>query len=337
MMYKRKEIIGNCTLYLGDCLDIMPTLDKVDCVLVDPPYFNIVKNSWDNQWQSIHDFQNWCEKISKIIYDITTDNMSLIWFGDDKNIAYTQIALDKIFNLLNSCVWFKNNSLAHKSVMNNRSFAPVTERFLFYDKGDMMSGLKGIHSNADCFKSIKYYMRQEKQKIKEKYNFINEKSFNDYINKITETSSVVSRHYFTDSQYIFPTEELYKKLQSTGFFNRSYENLRSEYENLRSEYENLRRPWSADKNSLDVLRFNICQDTGRSHPTQKPIALMEYLINRTTNTGNFILDFTMGSGSTLVACAKTGRHGIGIEIDEDYFNIACKRIEDAYKQGDLFL
>lgn len=329
-MYKRKEVIGNCTLYLGDCLDVMPTLDKVNSVMVDPPYFNIVKNSSDNQWETIQDFQNWCEKIGKIIYDITDDNMSLIWFGDDKNIAYTQISLDKIFNLLNCGVWFKNNALACKGVNNFRSFAPVTERFLFYDKGEIMSGLQGIHSNADCFKSIKAYMRSEKELIKQEHGFATEKAFNDYINDITETSAAVSGHYFSDSQYRFPTKELYIKLQSTGFFKRSYERLRS-------EYESLRRPWNADNKSLDVLQFNICQDAGRNHPTQKPLDLMRYLIERTTNAGQTILDFTCGSGSTLVACAKTGRHGIGIEIDQEYFNIACKRVEDAYKQRDLFI
>ena len=61
---------------------------------------------------------------------------------------------------------------------------------------------------------------------------------------------------------------------------------------------------------------------------------MEYLIKTYTNEGDLVLDFCMGSGTTLVACAKMGRKGIGIELDEDYFNIACKRVEDAYKQPD---
>jgi len=63
------------------------------------------------------------------------------------------------------------------------------------------------------------------------------------------------------------------------------------------------------------------------HPTQKPVALMEYLIKTYTNEGETVLDFTMGSGTTGVACVKTGRKFIGIELDEDYFLAACKRIE----------
>ena len=65
------------------------------------------------------------------------------------------------------------------------------------------------------------------------------------------------------------------------------------------------------------------------HPTQKPIALLEYLIRTYTNDGETVLDFTMGSGSTGVACVNTNRHFIGIELDEGYFNIAKKRIEEA--------
>ena len=67
------------------------------------------------------------------------------------------------------------------------------------------------------------------------------------------------------------------------------------------------------------------------HPTQKPVALLEYLIRTYTNEGETVLDFTMGSGSTGVACVNTNRHFIGIELDEGYFNIATQRIDTALK------
>ena len=69
------------------------------------------------------------------------------------------------------------------------------------------------------------------------------------------------------------------------------------------------------------------------HPTQKPIALLEYLIKSYTNEGETVLDFTMGSGSTGVACVNTNRRFIGIELDEGYFNIAKQRIGEAIKGG----
>tara|TARA_R100000951_G_scaffold109118_1_gene105908 strand:+ start:747 stop:1451 length:705 start_codon:yes stop_codon:yes gene_type:complete len=65
------------------------------------------------------------------------------------------------------------------------------------------------------------------------------------------------------------------------------------------------------------------------HPTQKPVPLMEYLIKTYTNENQTVLDFTMGSGSTGVACVNTDRNFIGIELDQDYFNIAEQRIQEA--------
>ena len=64
------------------------------------------------------------------------------------------------------------------------------------------------------------------------------------------------------------------------------------------------------------------------HPTQKPVALLEYLIKTYTNEHGLVLDFTMGSGSTGVACINTNRKFIGIELDENYFNIAKERIKE---------
>lgn len=78
-----------------------------------------------------------------------------------------------------------------------------------------------------------------------------------------------------------------------------------------------------------ILEFG--SDTAKDHPTQKPVALMEYLIKTYTNDGETVLDFTMGSGTTGVACGNTGRKFIGIELDRGYYHIARKRIAEAYK------
>ena len=80
---------------------------------------------------------------------------------------------------------------------------------------------------------------------------------------------------------------------------------------------------------ISIIKFNR-EKTG-FHPTQKPVALLEYLIKTYTNEGELVLDFTMGSGSTGVACLNTNRKFIGIELDEKYFNIAIKRLKDIEK------
>ena len=77
--------------------------------------------------------------------------------------------------------------------------------------------------------------------------------------------------------------------------------------------------------------IDIASEGGTVHPTQKPVALMEYLIKTYTNEGEIVLDFTMGSGTTGVACVNTNRDFIGIEMDDKYFDLAEGRISEAYK------
>ena len=84
----------------------------------------------------------------------------------------------------------------------------------------------------------------------------------------------------------------------------------------------------------DILDFPY-SNKDSLHPTQKPVALMEYLIRTYTNPGDTILDFAMGSGTTGVACIKTGRNFIGIELGTNYFKIAEQRIEETQTQPGL--
>ena len=91
-----------------------------------------------------------------------------------------------------------------------------------------------------------------------------------------------------------------------------------DYTNFRNDNEGLRYP-------KQVLEFGVVE-RGTVHPTQKPVALMEYLIRTYTNPGDTVLDNCMGSGTAGVACVNTGRSFIGIEIEERYCEIAAKRL-----------
>jgi DNA modification methylase len=97
--------------------------------------------------------------------------------------------------------------------------------------------------------------------------------------------------------------------------------------------------WTNLKGPSKVFRMSRIEAYGnidKQHPTQKPVALMEWCLSFLPNSGT-ILDPFMGSGTTGVACVKLGRKFIGIEIDEGYFNIACERIRKAYAQPDMFI
>ena len=94
--------------------------------------------------------------------------------------------------------------------------------------------------------------------------------------------------------------------------------VRSKIEQVVTENKGTRKPKT-------IIQFS--NDKEKLHPTQKPVALLEYLIKTYTNENDTVLDFTMGSGSTGVACKNLNRNFIGIEKDENYYNIAKQRIE----------
>jgi site-specific DNA-methyltransferase (adenine-specific) len=99
--------------------------------------------------------------------------------------------------------------------------------------------------------------------------------------------------------------------------------------NIRGSTRVFRNLWSGLLRSTEKGEFH--------HPTQKPVDLMRWCIEQLPEGSGTILDPFMGSGTTGVACAKLGRKFIGIEIEEKYFSIACRRIEEAYRQADLFV
>ena len=85
---------------------------------------------------------------------------------------------------------------------------------------------------------------------------------------------------------------------------------------------------STERYPLSIQVFSTDTQNSSLHPTQKPVALLEYLIKTYTNENDIVLDNCMGSGSTCVAAVNTNRHYIGFELDTNYFDIACKRLDE---------
>ena len=158
-----------------------------------------------------------------------------------------------------------------------------------------------------------------------KYDIIYEKS--SPTNPFMAKKQIMKRHenvsIFYGKQCVFNPQMIKRKK----------ENKRNNKKNTSHSTKSLGSSiLSVSKGMLDLTYPSSIQKFNRGktgfHPTQKPVALMEYLIKTYTNENETVLDFTMGSGSTLVACQNLNRNGIGIEQDETYFKIASERIEN---------
>lgn len=210
--------IGDCTLYQGDCLDVMPTLDKVDAVVTDPPY------GLDIAYESFEDTETAVSELAGKWLPICREIADIVAFTPGKRNEWLYPRPSWVL------AW------CSKSGQGGTSWGfPCHWPILVY--GDDPYLKNGMGRQPDAF---------------------------------------------------FP-----RKLET-------------------------------DKNT--------------GHPCPKPENVTRWLVKRVTPfAGTLVLDPFMGSGTTGVACAKLGRKFIGIELEPKYFDIACKRIEDAYKQPDMFV
>ena len=320
-------------LHLGDCLEFMRGLPDgcVDCVFVDLPYFEIAPCEWDKQWENRDAYLDWVCSLAEQWKRITKTNSSVFVFCDEKTEAYLQVRLDAYFLLLNKIVWFKPNALPQINAHLLRTFAPMTERALFYasynDRCEWdTTGWQSVKLDPDNFKPLRDYFREYQEAIG-----LNIKQINARLGH----RKAEHAFYWGTTQWDLPTQETYDELEKLpsnhGF-------VRREYEDLRREYEDLRRPFNADGETLDVISWPIINSSENTdHPTTKPLGLCKRILSVITKDGNTILDCCMGSGTTGVAAVQLGRNFIGVEIDETYFKIAERRIREAEAQPPLFV
>ena len=313
-----------------DCMELMAELPNKSqhLIIVDPPYFE-VKGGFDFIWASFEDYLKDVEKWAKEMKRVLADNGTLFWWGHAKKIAYSQIILDKYFNLENNLKWEKSQCQTKaQDFVQARTFAPVTEHLLFYSNGTEpeewdRTGWDSVKLDVGNFKPLRDYFQGLQEFIPS--------SKKEMIQAIGQCADHAFR--WGSSQWDMPTHDTYNKIKAVyqitswdGF--KEYEELRKEYEELRKEYEELRRPFNNDMKLTDVMKFSQeSHETGKhNHPTQKPPTLCRALIRTCSKRGMNLLVPFMGSGTECVEGANLGLNVTASELDEDYYKAACERI-----------
>lgn len=303
----------NINLYNQDCLEMMLLIpdNSIDMILTDPPYgtikgigkssdFGMTNNEWDNII-NIEEMFKQCERILR-------PNGCLALFGQEPFTS--KIITSAVSNLDFSyrSIWIKKhfaNSLSAKK-------APVN----YYE--DIMFFFKKPYD-----KQFTSTLRVYSSKIKE---FIGKRSLT--IHK--ELGHFKNTHFFTKSfQFHIPTEMAYQELIDFYKINLCsdfipYNELKEIFKKEKEQNPKVFNLPQGQKIKSNI--YNYAKDPSKLHPTQKPVALLEDLIKTYSNEGMTVLDFTMGSGSTGVACVNTGRNFIGCELDEKFYEIAFNRI-----------
>lgn len=305
-------------------------------IIADPPYFE-VKGSFDFVWKSFDDYLKDVEKWAVECKRLLADNGTLFWYGHAKKIAYAKIIFDKYFNLENN-IAIEFNRQTKKGVENFRCFAPVSERLLMYsNEMGWDNSLSLIHQYDNCFTEIKEYLYSETEALKMTWKEINR----DLLQTTFEGGggrayNMLSR---TRTRWDFPDEENYKKLQTSGRFQKPYNELKSEYEKLRIEYERQMRYFNNFLKLYDVMSFDQeAHITGKyDHDTCKPETLTRALILTCSRPNDLVLVPFAGSGTECAMAVKEGRKTIGFEITEKHAKMSNDRVQNILRQPSLFV
>ena len=344
-MKLRKEVIGNCILYNGDCIDVITSLGNIeaDMVFADPPY-GMRKKGILNDNLNFDDLLDFNRKWIVPSFDLLKDGGSWYCWGIEEPLMdiYSEILKplkqNRKITYRNFITWDKTNAQGQKSNLL-RSYARSHESCLFVTKGNKT--IKYLDS-IKCFP--KEFLEIRKLLVEE---LIKAKINNEIIIKLTSQKYVYG-HWTASAGWRMITEshwnilKKYCEANNINAFKKSYGEFRQEYENALLEWQQNRTYFDNTHENMTSV-WNIPRVSSNSneycgHPAQKPIALCSRAIKTSCPPHGTCVDLFMGSGSAGVACQLLARKYIGIEINEKSFDIACKRIEEAVnaKQNELF-
>lgn len=327
----------NIELYHGDCLKQSDKIESgsVDLILTDLPYGTMkgaqldgwkgAKTDWDNAIDP--------KDIFNLANRILRKNGKMILFSQEPYT--TQLITNAIPNLpFNYRMIWEKDHFANALVANK---APVSyyEDVLVFSKRD---DYEALHPLRNYFKSVMDFIGMNLSSINKQLGHRRaENSF--YVTPEQAVRNEIGQkadHTFRtgSTQFALCTKETYEELKRVFRINEmkgfvDYEELKGIDTSFKAGLCSTYNLGKGKKFKSNILKYK--KDYDGYHPTQKPTLLLEDLIMTFSNFEDLVVDLTMGSGSTGVACKNAGRNFIGIELDDEYFEIAKERIEGALK------
>jgi DNA modification methylase len=293
---------------LGDCLEVMADIPdgSVDAVVCDPPYGTMAGaglDGWDENstaWDVALEpaaFLEHCNRVLRV-------NGALILFSQE---PYTSRLITEAHGNLPfsyRMAWLKDH-FANALIAKKAPVSYFEDVLVFFKKYDTLAQ----HPLRDYAKRLFDFICKDKKQL------------------FAEMGHQGVCHFmrYDSMQFGLCTEKTYRELCALyGIQGQEWFKPYAELKEIDRRFGRRFNLPEGHKFKSNVLQYR--KDYGGLHPTQKPVALLEDLIKTYTNEGETVLDNCMGSGTTGVACVKTKRNFIGIELDEGYFKIAEKRI-----------
>jgi DNA modification methylase len=304
-------------LYNGDCLIESDKIQSgiVDLILTDLPYGNMNTeggrklgiNGWDLAIEP--------KKVYEIANRILRKNGKMVLFSQEPYT--TKLITEAIPNIPFSyrATWEKDNFAV--ALGANKNMVSFTEDILLFSKGD-------------CY-NAKHPLRNTMKKYVNKYGkdllidlFLKEGRYTSELSARVHASYKFG--FNNGMRFDLMNKKIYNYLTDFIDFEETFEELKQIDNEYKIKYESTFNLWQGKKYKSNILKYK--KDYDGDHPTQKPVLLLEDLIKTFSNEKDLVVDLTMGSGSTGVACCNTNRDFIGIELDKDYFKIAEQRIKN---------
>tara|TARA_Y100000361_G_scaffold62753_1_gene55194 strand:+ start:1788 stop:2759 length:972 start_codon:yes stop_codon:yes gene_type:complete len=286
--------INKNEIYNMDCLEYLDLLDSnsIDCIILDPPYYNVVNEEWDKQWKSISEYNDWMESIIMKLDRVAKNNCNFWLFGFPYQLSYIIPIVEKYgFKYRQHIVINKGMRSVAGRTSNKLKMFPVATEYIAY-----------FYKDSRDF--IKKYLQNKQTESK-----LTSKEINTHLGKATNgggTWSTIAGKRQKNIQY--PTREDWTKLEDLfGKFDIKYDDYVYTF-NIEPKLTDV---WD-DINFYD-------KTYKKYHPTQKPYKLIERLIKCSSNENYNILDLFMGSGMTAFVAKNNNRNYYGCELDKKYF------------------